>query len=349
MKKCTSIVMALIAMVLLLTGCPHPVSGDEPDVMVLTLDYSGLSRAADVDKVTVKYGWAGNDAGDEHYAQEVTATISGYKATVECDKTYAKPGDWVGFDHTKIKLLDASGNAIACRWNADWFEYDEDGVTLTASDVVSEKATLTLRFTGFEIPGGSVSVHYGADDGTYVDATATVAEDGKSATVLLDKQYTNNSGWFNGMVFTVKDDGRNEISGVTYTNYCEYNKDGMSLELIVDSADYIDLDPVTFENKEKNSWIDAKAICDITATISQLKITVSNVTGYTWMCYGSCWVDSDNPGGWIGNLTDEGNGTFTATITDSTHIAKLQSAGIIVYGGENTGSGTVTVSYVAAN
>ncbi len=344
MKKCTSIVMALIAMVLLLTGCPHPVSGDEPDVMVLTLDYSGLSNKDAVKTVKVQYGWAGNDAGDEHYAPEVTATISGYKATVECDKTYAKTSeDWVGFDHTKIKLLDASGNAIACRWNADWFEYDEDGVTLTASDVVSEKAILTLTFTGFEIPGGSVSVHYGADDGTYVDTTATVAEDGKSATVLLDKQYANNAGWFNKMVFTVTDESGNEVSNVTYTKYCEFQSSGMSLTLVVDTDTYTTLFTSTSLSGSLTEIVSVNTLSSL--SIKKLKVQFIASADSGWATITSSASDWDANKIELKNFWDESIRGYSTVITDADAIASYKANGIYLAGAD----GTVTVSYVAAN
>ncbi len=352
MKKFLGMAAAMVAVVLMLTSCPHPESADVPDVMLLTLDYSNLSNKDAVTAVKVRYGYAGNDAGDEHYAPEVSATISGYKATVECDKTYSNEYNW--FNNTKIQLLDANGSAVNCQWDQTYFEYNEAGFTMTAADKTTDTGLLTLTFTGFEIPGGSVSVTYGHDQSgtTFKTEQAVVAQDGKSATVTLSSDYAKEGKWFNNTTVTVAEASGNIITpAISPAPWFDFDKNGMSLELIVDSATYIDLTAESFENTAANAWINCKNICSVTDTIAQLKITVSNVTGYTWMCYGSCWVSDTDKGGWIENLTADSNGNFTATISDSTVIAKLQNAGIIVFGGggDGNGTGTVTVSYVAAN
>lgn len=95
-----------------------------------------------------------------------------------------------------------------------------------------ETITLTMNFSGFTIPGGSVSVYYGSegDNGTYETVDATVNTDGTSATAELKTSLANDYNYFNGIVITVKDADDNTVE-TTYTNYFEYSEDGNSLTL----------------------------------------------------------------------------------------------------------------------
>ena len=116
-------------------------------------------------------------------------------------------GDW------NRAMFDWNGNAMD---NIDAFNYKpaegystESGASASQSETeeteeTEETMTLTLNFSGFKIPGGSVVVKYGADSGTYVDATGTVSDDGSSATATLSKKYANDWSWFNGVTITLK-------------------------------------------------------------------------------------------------------------------------------------------------
>ncbi|MCR5125971.1 MAG: arabinogalactan endo-1,4-beta-galactosidase [Treponema sp.] len=131
-------------------------------------------------------------------------------------------------------LFDWNGNAYEA---IDAFNYKpaegystESGASASQNETeeTEETMTLTLNFSGFTIPGGSVVVKYGADSGTYVDATGTVSDDGSSATVTLSKKYANSSGWFNNITVTVKDSDENAIE-TEYTQYFEFSTSGKEL------------------------------------------------------------------------------------------------------------------------
>ena len=81
--------------------------------------------------------------------------------------------------------------------------------------------TLTLNFDGFSIPGGSVSVYYGAGDGDYETVAADVNSAGTSASAELRTSLANDYGWFNGIKITVKNADEEEIA-VSYTDNFKY-------------------------------------------------------------------------------------------------------------------------------
>lgn len=106
----------------------------------------------------------------------------------------------------------------------------ESGASASQNETeeTEETMTLTLNFSGFTIPGGSVVVNYGADSGTYVDATGTVSDDGSSATVTLSNKYANSSGWFNEITVTAKDSDGNSID-IEYMKYFAFSTSGKEL------------------------------------------------------------------------------------------------------------------------
>ena len=170
--------------------------------------------------------------------------------------------------HTMQEVYGAGGIGI-CIWGGERRDYqyglfDWDGNTYKAIDAFNYKPsdgypaenssdgnssedtgggteesydemTLTLKFDGFTIAGGSVNVNYGADSGTYADASGEVSSDGTSATAKLSKTYANSSNWFNNITITVKNSSGTTVD-VEYTNYFEFNASGAELKVNAGSA-----------------------------------------------------------------------------------------------------------------
>lgn len=312
--------------------------------MVLTLDYSKLSAKEEVKTVKVTYGWAGKDAGDEHYAPEVTAVIgSDYKATVTLERKYADTNGWIGFNNTKIKLLAEDDAELEAVWDALWCEFTETGATFTASDKVSTIGLLTLNFTGFEIPGGSVSITYGHDGSgvNFKTESAVVAVDGKSATVTLSNDYAKEGKWFNNTEFVVKDAEENEITP-SFTPWFDFATE-MTLELVVDKKTYSQIgDSVSITTNGSLQLLkSADDFKDLTISTLKIEIETTIKASETWMkCYaGNTWdnkIDLDWKDGIATGKTITESGVIESIIQNGLYIADAEGGEVIV-----------TVSYVA--
>ena len=249
-----------------------------------------------------------------------------------------------------IAAYDVNGNKIENlvlkSGDSEWFNFDEKksaGVTFTYGYPSEEKAVLTLTFKGFTVPGGSVKINYGADSGTYVDALCTVSEDGSSATVSLEKKYANASGWFNGVTVTVKDKDSNAVE-TSYTNYFEYNAEGISLEVSAkDTSEWKEIlaeKSYSFDGNLKEI-VSASSFTDLTVT--KLKVEVYKVSGsgdwwFTIATDSSSW-DNQKKLEWDSNLTSG----YSTTLEDET-LAVYKEKGILLAGASGL-SGKVKVTY----
>lgn len=315
--------------------------------MVLTLDYSKLSAKEEVKTVKVTYGWAGKDAGDEHYAPEVTAAIgSDYKATVTLERKYADTNGWIGFNNTKIKLLAEDDAELEAVWDALWCEFTETGTTFTASDKVSTTGLLTLNFTGFEIPGGSVSITYGHDGSgvNFKTESAVVAVDGKSATVTLSNDYAKEGKWFNNTEFVVKDAEENEITP-SFTPWFDFATE-MTLELVVDKKTYTQIgDSVSITTNGSLQLLkSADDFKDLTIAALKIEIETTIKASGTWM---KCYADSTG-NTWDNEINLDWKDCIATgkTITESGVIESIIQNGLYIADAAG-GEVIVTVSYVA--
>ena len=238
-------------------------------------------------------------------------------------------------------------NLVLKSGDKEWFNFDEKksaGVTFTYGYPSEEKAVLTLNFKEFTVPGGSVTVNYGADSGTYVDALCTVSEDGSSATVSLEKKYANDSGWFNGVTVTVKDKDGNAVE-TSYTNWFEYNAEGISLEVSAkDTSEWKEIlaeKSYSFDGNLKEI-VSASSFTDLTVT--KLKVEVYEVSGSTsgewWFTIATdtSW-NKQQKLAWDSNLTSG----YSTTLEDET-LAVYKEKGILLAGASGL-SGKVKVTY----
>lgn len=237
-------------------------------------------------------------------------------------------------------------NLVLKSGDSEWFNFDEKksaGVSFTYGYPSEEKADLTLTFKGFTVPGGSVTVNYGADSGTYVDALCTVSEDGSSATVSLEKKYANASGWFNGVTVTVKNKDGNAVE-TSYINWFEYNAEGISLDVSAkDTSEWKEILAETSYSFDGNlkEIVSASSFTDLTVT--KLKVEVYKVSGsgdwwFTIATDSSSW-DNQKKLEWDSNLTSG----YSTTLEDET-LAVYKEKGILLAGASGL-SGKVKVTY----
>lgn len=236
-------------------------------------------------------------------------------------------------------------NLVLKSGDEEWFSFadkKESGVTFTYGYPSEEKAVLTLTFKGFTVPGGSVKINYGAKTGTYVDADCTVSEDGSKATVSLEKKYANASGWFNSVTVTVKDKDSNAVE-TSYTNYFEYNAEGISLEVSAkDTSQWKEILPessFTFTGSGQE-LVTASSFTDLTVT--KLKVEVYEVSGSGEWCFtiatDSSWNNQQKLE-WDSNLTSG----YSTTLEGET-LAVYKEKGILLAGASGL-SGKVKVTY----
>lgn len=240
-------------------------------------------------------------------------------------------------------------NLVLKSGDKEWFNFDEKksaGVTFTYGYPSEEKAVLTLNFTGFTVPGGSVTVNYGADSGTYVDAECTVSEDGSCATVSLEKKYANTDGWFNGVTVTVKDKDGNAVE-TSYKNNFEYNAEGFSLDVSAkDTSEW-----TTLLSETQMSFDGSAQELVTAADLKDLTITKLKVEAYEYTSGDSepWWVNILSPStDWGNKIVPEWDNSLTngysTIIEDKTVIAKYKEYGIFIAGG-NGHSAKVKVTY----
>lgn len=313
----------------------------ESTKMKLSLNYASLTAKENVKSISVHYG---ADTGT--YA-DVQATLSNtYTAEVSLSKQYANASGW--FNGIVLTLKDSSGSEIPARWKdsngdiVDYFEYNENGVSLEAIDAEYQDAILTLSFTGFEIPGGSVTVRIGEND----PITATLATDGKSASCTVNNKHANATGWFEAVVVTVTDSDGTELAP-KYNSYFEFKAEGSSLELTIDAATYTTLvDAISFTGDGNlQELVSATTFAGITPT--KIKVEVAS---YASAGAGDWWATlTSSSSSWDENKIeipwDDSIGGYSTSITETDAIAAYTANGLFLAIGSGD-TANVSVSYI---
>ncbi len=218
MKKTWNKIMGLVLVISLVgifTGCPKPTGTpeSEPATYTISADKESLELVAGGDAETVEITTNGTLTVEVENEAVATAVIEGSKVV--------------------ITPVAAGSTTVVVTLKEDATKTVEIPVVVTKSTMI---LTLTLE-DAVAVPGGSITVLYGNGGDTNADAyeyyasvDAVVAEDGKSATVELNKAKANEWGWFNGIKITVKDAEDKEVA-VTYYTFFEFSADGVTLEL----------------------------------------------------------------------------------------------------------------------
>ena len=240
--------------------------------------------------------------------------------------------------------------------NHDGITDEGDG---SGNGSVEETITLTMNFSGFTIPGGSVSVYYGSegDNGTYETVAATVNAAGTSATAELKTSLANDYNYFNQIVITVKDSSGNEVA-TTYTDYFEYSEDGNSLTLTKKTASKMTVNlvfddftaekvVVTYgDSNDGNNILDAQVTIADDKKSASAEITNDNINSwgklYTIAFYASEDDTESISVDFVSNSNDESGAWFEfAANTSITIHYKKTASGLSLYSAEYTSDGTL--------
>lgn len=251
----------------------------------------------------------------------------------------ARLGDWT------YSFFDSDGKAMS---SIDVFKY-ELGAKLEKEDEPKDEeiptpsattGTLTLKFEGFTISGGSINVNYGAKNGTYTDATGMVAQDGKSATVTVEKKYADADGWFNNITITVKDSSGTEVKP-SYDNWFEFKEDGTELTLKVVTGTFTEItkDKSVTLSEGWETYTEAISANDLNSAsgATAIKIEVGGITSEKVCVYASATVNTN----WLADITKDSG---SCTISEADKISNILSNGIHLCSG-SAEKVTVTVSY----
>ena len=246
-------------------------------------------------------------------------------------------------------------------------------ISVTVDPTIEEEydtMTLTLNLAeGIAVPGGSVSVYYGnnndtnetTEDDNYTTVSAELNEAGTIATATLSKEYANASGWFNGLVVTVKDaDGTTLDTLIDGNNYFEFTEDGVTLAIKAKEAEtmkiafsFTDLDSIA-KIKVKYGWLKSDGTSNIsdeveaTVTDKQASIDASNAYINTdgWMTLTSL-VAYDSDGAEVSGVTFDTLTHSSGTGSDYTGTDTISSVTYSFF--KFVKDATVTYSYVASS
>jgi len=211
-------VMLIVSLAGVFAGCNKPTdTPSEPGAVTYTL-------SADKESVALSLG------GEEAVESAVITLTTNGTAEVEVESTDVATASLADGKIT-VTAVGSGTTTITVTLKEDAKKEIEIPVSVVKNTMV---LTLTLA-DDMAVPGGTITVLYGNGGDKkpeayefYIELSATVAEDGKSATVVLDKAKANKDGWFNGLKITVKDAEENELN-VEYETYFEFSADGYEI------------------------------------------------------------------------------------------------------------------------
>ena len=269
LRRTSLLVMTCVSLAFISCG-PKPGEEEVPEQN----DTSKTEYTLSVSEDTVSF-----DEGDD--AKTITVTTNG---TVEVEVEAESIATATISEKTLTITPVAAGTTtvtVTCK---------EDSTKTVDIVVTVNKITMTVNLVlsdAVAIPGGSIDVTYGSgadttdddSDDKYVTVPATVAADGKSATVTFEKKYSNSYLWFNGIKLEVKDSERSTVEVAINPNYCEFNAD-MSATITVSKVVAAKIFTINFDGfsipkgtvtgiKISNVYNDFTNAVDATVTVSE--------------------------------------------------------------------------------
>lgn len=336
--------------------------------LTLTLDDAVKAKAA---TITVSYGGVTKDTVSETVNAVYTAGQA--TATVKLKKEYADAWKW--FSPIKVTVKDSDSNEVVINQSVGYFCYSategNDGylenktISITAG---AEELIFTIYFEGFTAKAVSDVIYtkvgddFDADGDNADSAKVSVAEGGASATFIVKKSYTNDSGWFQvnfaSVVVTDTSDNTVALSSGNTNKWFEY-KDGMSTKLTysaVSTDDYTNalVTAVSLPNTTNGSSVvllkdeltipsDAKAFKLVYTKGTDDIVNASS----TWISiYSSSeWANETQlVNAWVTGF-DAAAETFTVYITESDAVAAFKAGNFYIAADSADYTGTITITY----
>ena len=333
----------------------------------LTLDDAVKASAA---KIEVAYGGKVKDTVSETVTAVYTAGQP--TATAKLKKEYADEWDW--FSPVQIIVKDNADKEIFTNQSVAYFCYsategngylENKTIAITAG---VEELTFTITFEGFTAKAVSDVIYTKVEDDFDADgenadaAEVSVAEGGASATFIVKKSYTNDSGWFQvnfaSVVVTDTSDNTVALSSGNTNKWFEY-KDGMNTNLAysaISTDDYTNalVTAVSLPNTtNKDSVVLLKDDLTIPSDAKAFKLVYTKGSedivnaSSTWitLCSTSEWANETKlVNAWVSGF-DASAETFTVYITESDAVAAFKAGNFYIAADSANYTGTITITY----
>ena len=333
----------------------------------LTLDDAVKASAA---KIEVAYGGKVKDTVSETVTAVYTAGQP--TATAKLKKEYADEWDW--FSPVQIIVKDNADKEIVTNQSVAYFCYsategngylENKTIAITAG---VEELTFTITFEGFTAKAVSDVIYTKVEDDFDADgenadaAEVSVAEGGASATFIVKKSYTNDSGWFQvnfaSVVVTDTSDNTVALSSGNTNKWFEY-KDGMNTNLAysaISTDDYTNalVTAVSLPNTtNKDSVVLLKDDLTIPSDAKAFKLVYTKGSedivnaSSTWitLCSTSEWANETKlVNAWVSGF-DASAETFTVYITESDAVAAFKAGNFYIAADSANYTGTITITY----
>lgn len=335
--------------------------------LTLTLDDDVKAKAA---TITVAYGGVTKNTVSETVNAVYTAGQP--TATAKLKKEYADEWDW--FSPVKVTVKDSDGNEVVIKQAVGYFCYsatEGDGYLENKTIAITagvEELTFTINFEGFTAKAVSDVIYTKVEDdfdagGVNADAAkVSVAEGGASATFIVKKSYTNDSGWFQvnfaSVVVTDTSDNTVVLSSGNTNKWFEY-KDGMNTNLAysaISTDDYTNalVTAVSLPNTTNGtSVVLLKDDLTIPSDATAFKLVYTKGSEdivkakSTWISlYSSSeWANETKlVDSWASDF-DASAETFTVYITESDAVAAFKAGNFYIAADSADYTGTITITY----
>ena len=291
-------------------------------------------------------------------------------AIAKLKKENADEWDW--FSPVKVTVKDSNGEEIVIAQSVSYFCYSasegngylENRTIKAVMGATELKFTVTFEgFTAKEISGivyTKVENDFDTTGENAKSAVATVAEDGKSATFVVEKAYTNDSGWFQVKFADVvaKDADGKEVTITNKDNgWFEY-KEGMNGKLsyvAISTDDYKETllsDVALPTDTSESSFVLLKSDLSIPEDAKAFKLVytagendIVGTSSWISICSDTAWSNETKlVNAWVEGFDADAK-TFTVYITDSVAVTAFKAGNFYIAADSAAYTGKITITY----
>ena len=332
--------------------------------LTIALDDELAAKAAGV---SVAYG------NSETVIETIDAIYTAGEKTAIAKLKKENADEWDWFSPVKVTVKDSNGEEIVIAQSVSYFCYSasegNDGYlenrTIKAVMGATElKFTVTFEgFTAKEISGivyTKVENDFDTTGENAKSAVATVAEDGKSATFVVEKAYTNDTGWFQVKFADVvaKDADGKEVTITNKDNgWFEY-KEGMNGKLsyvAISTDDYKETllsDVALPTDTSPSSVVLLKSDLSIPEDAKAFKLVytagendIVGTSSWISICSDTAWSNETKlVNAWVEGFDADAK-TFTVYITDSVAVTAFKAGNFYIAADSAAYTGKITITY----
>ncbi len=331
--------------------------------LTIALDDELAAKAAGV---SVAYG------NSETVIETIDAIYTAGEKTAIAKLKKENADEWDWFSPVKVTVKDSNGEEIVIAQSVSYFCYSasegngylENRTIKAVMGATELKFTVTFEgFTAKEISGivyTKVENDFDTTGENAKSAVATVAEDGKSATFVVEKAYTNDSGWFQVKFADVvaKDADGKEVTITNKDNAWFEYKEGMNGKLsyvAISTDDYKETllsDVALPTDTSESSVVLLKSDLSIPEDAKAFKLVYT--AGENDIVGTSSWISIYSDTAWSNETKlvnawvdgfDADAKTFTVYITDSVAVTAFKACNFYIAADSAAYTGKITITY----